>query len=127
MPRSGSRANANKMSTRRAKGATWPAATRLRASTRRSLPATSAASRNTGELLLDHAAGQGDRSGRERVGPVELMRREQHGRSAGHRLADEAVDEVAALLVETGVGLVEQPELRTAGEHDRERRATALA
>lgn len=51
-------------------------------------------------------------------GAVELVGGEEHRRSVRSRLADEAVDQVAAGGVEPGMRLVQQPQLRrTADEH----------
>src|SRR5690606_18620246 len=51
----------------------------------------------------------------------------EDGGSLAHRLPDEAVDLVTCRVVETRVRLVEQPELRAAGEEARERRPATLA
>src|ERR1700694_1721830 len=71
-PRSGSRAKANNTRTRTANGATWLIATRERASIRRSLPATRAASRH-----MDDPAGaqDGERGGGAGVGSEYLAAR----------------------------------------------------
>src|SRR5688572_24444090 len=121
--RSESRAKANTMRTRRAKGTTWLIPTRDRASTRRSLPATSAASRHMNGFLggreqaAGHlSAGHGDRTGGDRRGPVQLVGGQQDGGPAGGGLLHDAVEDVAAGGVEAGVGLVEQPQLRAAGD-----------
>src|ERR1700730_11643687 len=118
-PRSGSRAKAKTINTNKAYGATWLVATRERNSTRRSFPATSAASRNTQRLPTDDgrglhlhlAARHGHDSMGQRAGPLERVRREQHGFASGRPLAHQGVEQIAAVGVEAGVGLVEQPEL----------------
>src|SRR5262249_54771945 len=108
VPEAGSRANANRMSTSRANGAIWLSPIRARASIRRSWPATSSASRNTGRHLrdvrdrLDHAAGDGDHPPGEGVAALELVGGDEHGRAGRRRVADELVDEVAGARVETG-------------------------
>ena len=104
IPRSGSRATPKRMSTRMAKGATCCVVTCERSSTRRSLPAISVASRNK-EGLLGCAGSRGRVGGashdrddpvRQRLGPVELVRRQEHGgpgdarRGARARRADRA-------------------------------------
>ena len=61
------------------------------------------------------------------AGPVELVRGEQHRGPGGHGVAHERVDEVAAGLVERGVGLVEQPELGAPGDQHGQRGPPALA
>src|SRR4051794_7657474 len=111
-PRSGSRAKANSTSTRTANGAIWFVATRDRASIRRSLPATRAASRHTGGLLSDPdpPAGQRHDPAGEALRPLGLVRGEQDGRTVGRGLPHEPVEQVAPVGVEPGVGLVEQPE-----------------
>jgi len=57
---------------------------------------------------------------------VEFVRGEQHGGSSHGRLADHAVDHIAARLVESGMRLVEQPQPGPTNDHSGERRATAL-
>ena len=128
----------------RAAPGSWP--TRLRASMRRSLPATSAAAlsirhppvrwlartpaRAVGPARpadggatsgrLDGAAGQHDRP----VGQGARLRSSSWDASttvapAGDGLAHEVVEQVAAVGVEPGVGLVEQPQLGAAGDERR--------
>src|SRR5438445_1038332 len=131
IPRSGSRANANRINTSKAKGAIWFVVTRLRHSRRRSLPATSTASWNTGGHLLtsvslDRAAGQPDDGRRQRRGAVELMGGDHDRRSRRGRGAHQVVDDVTRGGVEPGVGLVEQPQLGPAGDHRRDRGSASL-
>ena len=57
---------------------------------------------------------------------VELVGAEDHGGAGGGGVADQLVDEVAAVLVEPGVGLVEQPQLGAAGDQAGQRGAAAL-
>src|SRR5947209_17843830 len=117
LPRSGSRAKANRIRTRTANGATWLVATRDRSSTRRSLPATTVASCHTDDLRyrrrggMELATGHGHDAMGERPGPVELVAGEEHRRARGGRIAHELVQAGPALLVEPGVRLVEQPQL----------------
>src|SRR3546814_12487976 len=101
MPRSGSRAKAKRTSTSTAKGTIWPIPTRDRHSMRRSLPATSRASASTldpdradggATVVADLAAGDGDRAGRQALGPVELVAGEYrksvaYGKSESVRVA----------------------------------------
>ena len=54
------------------------------------------------------------------------MGAEDHGGAGGGGVADEPVDEVAAVLVEAGVGLVEQPQLGAAGDEAGQRGAAPL-
>src|SRR2546423_15348032 len=109
MPRSGSRAKANRTRTRSANGATWFVVTRLRHSMRRSLPATRSASWSNADHLLpcvlvaldprcrnlrdqnglDGAAGDGLDAGGERRRAVELVARDQHGGTLRGRLPHE--------------------------------------
>ena len=132
--RSESRAKAKSTRMSRAKGTTWLTPTRDRASTRRSLPATRAASRHMDRLrasevgsrgrpaeqaVADLAAGDDDRPGGEGVGPLQLVGRQQDGGAGGRRLPHQLVEEVAAGGVEAGVGLVEQPQVGLAGERPR--------
>src|SRR3954451_20567077 len=132
-PRSGSRAKANSTSTSTANGAIWLAVTRERASMRRSLPATRTASLNNGRNLrgerlglVDLAADDGELAAGDGAGPLELVGREDDGAAAGRRLPHEVVDQVAPGGVEPGVGFVEEPELRAAGDEDGQRGAAAL-
>ena len=62
----------------------------------------------------------------DRCGPVQLVRREQHRRTCGGGVGDEAVDQVPPGLVQPGVGLVEEPELGPTGQEDGERGAAPL-
>ena len=61
-----------------------------------------------------------------RAGELELVRREQHRAPFGRRRGEHRVDDRAAFGVEAGVRLVEQQQLRIAGERDREREAPPL-
>src|SRR5207248_2382484 len=77
----------------------WFVVTRLRHSRRRSLPAMSTASWNTGGHLLtsvslDRAAGQTDDGRRQRRGAIELMGGDHDRRSRRGRGAHEIVDDV---------------------------------
>ena len=154
VPRSGSRAKANSSSTTRANGSTWFVATRLRASMRRSLPATSTAAlsiRHPPGWWLVRAPARAVAPARPSPGPVapasgstappdstdgavgqgeaalELVGGEHDGGAGRHGLAHEVVEAVAALGVEPGVGLVEQPQLGAAGDERGDRRPAALA
>ena len=60
-------------------------------------------------------------AGGEVDGAVELVRGEEHGRPGRSGVAHELVDQVAALLIEPGVGFVEQPEARPPHDDRRER------
>src|SRR5688572_30466914 len=115
-PRSGSRAKAKSTTTSTANGTICCSATRERASMRRSLPATSSASRNTKRLLfpaqgaaraLHLSPGDGDRSGRQRAGAIELVAGDEDGGPGGDGGADLRVECVAPGSVEAGVRLVE--------------------
>ena len=75
------------------------------------------------QRLVHLTGGDADLAGREAAGEVELVRREQHRAALGRRGAHDLVEHVAALLVETGVRLVEQEQARIARERDRERQA----
>ena len=127
MPRSGSRANAKRISTSRANGPTWLVATRQRASMRRSLPATRAASRNTDGLPTSRAHGLAprppaddrDRATGERHRPVELVGRDHDGGAGRRRPATRSSRRSRPVGVEAGVGLVEQPELGPARRRGR--------
>src|SRR3954469_24715386 len=97
----------NSTSTSSAKGATCWRVTLERSSTRRSLPAISAASRNKGRLRCGARGGDVGGAGHERhdavgqrLGSVELVRREEHGRARGDGPVDQLVEAVAALPVE---------------------------
>jgi hypothetical protein len=68
----------------------------------------------------EDAAGQGGRS-------FPFVGGEQDGGTSGAGLPDQAVEEVAMLGVEAGVGLVEQPQLRVPRHHGGEGGAPALA
>src|SRR4051794_17498424 len=128
-PRSGSRANANRISTRTANGATWFVATRERSSMRRSLPAITAASRHTDDLRtcsLDLAAGHRDDARRKGARPFELVGRHLHRRAGARRLPDELVETLAPFGVEPGVGFVEQPQRRGAQEKGGDRHPPSL-
>jgi hypothetical protein len=63
----------------------------------------------------------------ERLGPVQLVGRQHHGGALGHRLAHQPVEQVAGVVVQARVGLVQQPQLRPAGQQAGERTAAALA
>src|SRR5688500_15370577 len=97
--RSESRAKANTMRTRRAKGTTWLIPTRDRASTRRSLPATRAASRHMNRLRFDQEAaghlpaGHGHGTGGDGGSPVQLVGGQQDGGPAGGGLLDDPVQD----------------------------------
>ena len=116
-----------------------------RSSIRRSLPATSAASRSTfgsvgftrravfGSVDLTRggagrhvATGDVHRSLGQGLGPLELMGCHEHRCAGRGRVVHETVDLVASRLVETGVRLIEQPELRTASQQHRERHPATL-
>ena len=61
------------------------------------------------------------------LGTLVLVRGEDHG-AAGHpRAGEKLVEEVTAVLVEAGMGLVEQPEPCAAGDEHGERGAALLA
>src|SRR3546814_12867118 len=62
----------------------------------------------------------------EGFGTVELVRREHDGGPRGDGPAGQVVEQVAALLVEPGVGLVEQPQLGATSHQARERGAASL-
>jgi hypothetical protein len=106
-------------------GATWFVVTRLRHSSRRSFPD------EQGIMSTGHHRFQDGDGVRlmvppaivtvrsAMVGPVELVAGDEDGRLGGGSGAQQAVDDVAAGLIEAGVGLVEQPEAR--------RRATIAA
>src|SRR5438128_1103676 len=89
-PRSGSRANANSTRIRTANGAIWFNATRDRSSMRRSLPATSSASRHTGAGLRV-PAGDDDLAIDQRRGTLQLVAGEQDGDPSGAGTPDEGV------------------------------------
>lgn len=57
---------------------------------------------------------------------IELMRREEHGRAGCGGAADQAIDQVAAALVEPGVRLIEEPELRPTDDHRSKRGPATL-
>lgn len=61
------------------------------------------------------------------AGPVELVRGEDDGCSAGGGRPDKVVNEVAPAGIQAGVGLVEQPQLWPTGHQDGQRGPTALA
>ena len=127
-------------------GRTWYSVTRERASMRRSLPATSAVSRQRfippAPLLLPgvarsghvrlrdaevgDAAGEDDLAAGEGAGPVELVRGQDDGAALGGGGGDHRVEHGAAGGVEAGVGLVEEQEPRVAREHDGEREPASL-
>ena len=95
-PRSASRAKPNSSRTSRANGATWFVVTRLRSSTRRSLPATSArvsearaASPEVCDRRSHGATGDGHgRSAPRAVGPVELVAGDDDGGAGGGGVGD---------------------------------------
>ena len=137
MPRSGSRATPKRMRTSMAKGATCWVVTCERSSTRRSLPAMrrgvteqGAAPRASagGRATVGGAADDRARCGRPAPRPGRARGTTSSDRGAGgHRLSHEAVEQVAAVLVEAGVGLVEQPQLGATGQQAGERGAPPLA
>ena len=123
-----SRAKANITITTAANGSTWLRPTRLRHSTRRSLPATSHAVRTVAHGRLDHLAGDDvDAAGGQRAGPLQLVAGDDDGRAGGRGLAQRGVELVAPGGVEPGVGLVEQPQLGPAGHEAGQRGAPLLA
>src|SRR5579884_565917 len=122
---SASKAKANSTSTTRANGATCWAPTRERSSMRRSLPATRAASCHK-DGLPGPAPGHLDRAHREVLQPRRAVGGDQNGGAPGHRLENEGVDQAPAVLVEAGVGLVEEPQLGSAGHESGESDPAAL-
>jgi sortase A len=63
----------------------------------------------------------------ERTGALELVAREEHGRTGRGSFPDELVEHVATPGVETGVRLVEQPQVGVANEHGGERGPPTLS
>lgn len=57
---------------------------------------------------------------------IELMRREEHGCTGCGGAADQAIDQVSAALVEPGVRLIEEPELRPTDDHRSKRGPATL-
>ena len=112
-----------------ANGSTWLTTTRLRRSMRRSLPATSRAIRHRliRAALVDLAGDDLDDSIGEGAGALTLVAGDDHGRARGDRLAEQGVELVAAVGVESGVRLVEQPQLGAAGDQAGQRGAPGLA
>ena len=76
---------------------------------------------------MDLAAGDDHPPHGEGRGPVELVAGEDDRRAPMGCVGDELVDEVATVGVQAGVGLVEQPQLRPAGNQAGERGAAALS
>jgi sortase A len=62
----------------------------------------------------------------ERFGPIELVRGHEHRGALLHGPADEVIELVARLVVEAGVGFVQQPQLGPAGEKASERGTAPL-
>ena len=54
------------------------------------------------------------------------MRTHHHGGSAREDVTEQAIEELSSGVVERGVGLIEQPEFRTANEQPGEAQTTAL-
>ena len=77
--------------------------------------------------LVDLAADDRQLAPGDGARPVQLVGREHHGGPHGRSLADQVVDEVAGGGVESGVGLVEQPQLRPPGDEHGKGGAAALA
>src|SRR6185503_17195299 len=103
-----------------------------RSSMRRSLRATTSASRSTARHLAQRrvdgvTAGDGDRARRQPTGALELVAGDDDGAAALSGGAHLGVEHVATGGVETGVRLVEEPQLRIACEEDGERGAPPLA
>src|SRR5690606_36511093 len=127
-PRSGSRATPKRLRTSTAKGKTCCIVTWERSSIRRSLPATRPASRNKRHLLRAHPAatrgrfgaggpaGQGDDPVGQRLGPLQVVGGEEHGGTGVDGALHEVVEQLAPVVVQPGVGLVEQPQLGPAGD-----------
>ena len=63
----------------------------------------------------------------QRAGPLELVTGDDDRRPRRRRLAEQGVELVAALGVEAGVRLVEQPQLGATGDEARQRGAAPLA
>ncbi len=61
------------------------------------------------------------------LGSVELVGREEHRGTRRNGLAGQPVEEVAPVLVETGVWLVQQPELGAAGQQAGQRGPATLS
>ena len=64
---------------------------------------------------------------RERAGAVELVRGEQHRATTHRDVVQQAVEQGAAVGVETGVGFVEEQQVDVAHERGGEREPAALA
>ncbi|SUZ93547.1 uncharacterized protein METZ01_LOCUS46401, partial [marine metagenome] len=76
---------------------------------------------------VNGATGERHDPRREQADPFELVRRHNHGPPGGDGVADELVDDVASSLVEAGVGLIEQPQLRATYDECRQRGSSPLA
>src|SRR5437763_5201051 len=132
-PRLGSSAKAKSTRTARANGATWFVATRERSSTLRSLPATSSASRHMHGLHRRQRDGDDLSTGHpcnpagDRSGPLRLVGRQDDGGAARRGGQHGLVEDVAPGCVQSGVRLVEQPELGPASDHGRDGDAPSLA
>ena len=79
-----------------------------------------------GDGARDHPTGDGHDPPGERGGPVVFMGGQDHGPAPRHHAPDQIVENVPVLGVETGVGLVEQPELGIAGHEGGQRGPPAL-
>src|SRR5579875_3257993 len=124
--RSGPSARPKSKMTAAAKGTTWLSATRERSSMRRSFPATRRASCHMGRLPHAPSPGEVDDTIRQRDRALVLVRAEQDRAATSSGVEHQAVKEVARLLVEAGMRLVEQPQLRVARNEDGKRRAPPL-
>jgi sortase A len=76
---------------------------------------------------MDPPTGDDDGPVRDPGGPVELVGGEDDSGTSEGGLGDDAIDEVATLGVEPGMGLVEEPELGAAGGDDGDGGPTPLA
>ena len=76
---------------------------------------------------MDHSAGKGELTSDYGSYPIELVGRNEHCGSSRSRVVDQLVDDVASGLIKSGVWLIEQPQLWTAGGRDCKGDATALS